>query len=145
MKNYIKKLTEHSPIRYKRAFTLVELIIVLIIVAILSTIAIPLYTDQVRKGRRVDGTATLLNIASEQEKHRANNATYGTLAAVWGTSTSPQGYYQLNITSNSATGYTATATAQGDQANDDEQGISCTTLSLIVNGLSTTRTPNTCW
>ena len=45
-----------------------------------------------------------------------------------------------------STGYTVTATGQGDQANDDERGVTCTMV-LTVNAANPNglRTPADCW
>lgn len=130
----------------KSGFTLIELVIVVSIVAILAAIAIPLFTEQIRKGNRTDGKSVLLSIVMEEEKYRTNNVTYGTLAQVWGgVSVSPQGFYNLAISGVSGTGYTVTATAIGDQANDAQGATNCGTLTITVSGLTTTRTPAACW
>lgn len=130
----------------KNGFTLIELLMALAILAILSTIAITSYTSYVRKGRRTDGLHTLLAMSLAEEKYRMSNNTYGTLAQVWGgVSTSPQGFYTLSISNVSATAYTLTATATGNQANDSDSGTSCTSLVLTVSNGTTTQTPANCW
>ena len=133
-------------IHNSRGFTLIELMIAVAILAILAIAALPMYTDQVRKSRRYDATSTLLSIEQEQELYRTNNATYGTLAQVWnGVAATPEGLYTITIANPTGTGYTLTATAVGDQANDDENGTGCDPLVITVNGLNTTRTPAVCW
>lgn len=130
----------------KKGFTLVELMIAVAIMAILVTISVPAFIDQLRKSRRYDATSTLLSMEQEQELYRTNNTTYGTLAQVWsGVSSTPDGHYTLSITSPTSTGYVITATAVGDQANDSENSTTCTPMLITVNGLSTTRTPAACW
>lgn len=126
-------------------FTLVELLIVCLIISILAAIALPNYNQYVMKSRRSDGTSTLNNITLAQEQYRSNNTSYGTLANVWSSTTTPNGYYTLAVTNPTATGYTVTATAVGNQAADSQAGVNCATLTLVVNGLTTTQTPNTCW
>lgn len=132
--------------KHKTGFTLIELLIALAILAILSTIAVTSYTSYVRKGRRTDGLHTLLAMSLAEEKYRMTNSTYGTLAQVWGgVSTSPQGYYTLSISNVTASSYTLTATAIGNQANDSDSGTTCTPLTLTVSSGTTTQAPATCW
>ena len=57
-------------------FTLLELLIALVIVAILAAIAFPYYGDYVRKSRRVDGENALMEAAQKMEVFYATNATY---------------------------------------------------------------------
>ncbi len=45
-----------------RAFTLIEMLITLAVIAILAGIAMPAYQDYVRQSRRIDGQTALLNL-----------------------------------------------------------------------------------
>lgn len=127
-------------------FTLIEIVVSLLIVAILAAVAINSYRQQTMKGRRSDGINTVFSISLAEERYRSNNTTYGTLAQVWGGVTaSPQGYYVMSITNTSATAYTISAQAQGVQANDTENGTSCATLQLTASSGTITKTPTACW
>lgn len=69
---------------FKRSsgFTLMELMITVAIIGILASIAIPAYSSYVIRGKRSDAKAALLSAQLLQEKYRANNTTYGTLAQI---------------------------------------------------------------
>jgi type IV pilus assembly protein PilE len=130
----------------KNGFSLIEIMVVVLILGILTILAITLYTGKVRQGRRSDGVNTLLSISLAQERYRTINTTYGTLAQVWGgVTTSTQGYYTIAISEVSATGYTLTATAVGDQANDVSGSTACSTLTLTSSSGTVTETPTACW
>lgn len=127
-------------------FTLIELLITLLIISIAVVAAIWVFSDQVKRGRRVDGINALLSISLAEERYRSNNSTYGTLNQVWGgVTSSAEGYYTLAISNLSATTYTITATAVGNQATDTADGASCATLSLAVNAGTVTKSPAACW
>lgn len=127
-------------------FSLLEIMIALLIVCIVTIIAVQSYSSYVRKGRRIDGINVLLAISLAEERYRSTNTSYGTLAQVWGGVTaSPEGYYQVAISNVSATGYTITATAQGNQANDTANGVSCTPLTLTLSNGTITKAPASCW
>lgn len=130
--------------RDSKGFTLIELMIVVAVIGILAAIAYPSYLDSVRKGRRADAIAALLEVQMDQEKFRANNTTYAnTLASLsWTSSLSSGGYYSIALSGVSGTGYTATATPQGDQAEDTD----CAAIVLNQNGPDLTNTTNArCW
>jgi type IV pilus assembly protein PilE len=59
-----------------RGFTLVELLVAIAIVAILSTIAIPLYTNYSMRSYRVEVQADLLNCSQALERFNAMNFSY---------------------------------------------------------------------
>lgn len=128
-------------------FTLVEIMITLAVVAIIMAIAVPSYQDRVREAQRADGYDALLSIKTLQERYRASNSTYGTLAQIGAASASAEGYYNVAVSNTSATGYTITATAQGSQAKDEDKGTSCKTLTITVSAANPrgARTPADCW
>lgn len=124
---------------HSRGFTLIELMIVVAVVAILAAVAYPSYVDSVRKSRRAEAISALENVRLSQAKWRANNATYGTGTDI-GIRNTP--YYTLAVTANTATGFTATATATGPQASD----TGCTVLTINQNGpVGDTAHRDKCW
>lgn len=129
----------------KKGFTLIELLIVVAILAIMSIVAVSFYTSFTRKSRRSDGINAIMAISLAEERYRSTNSTYGTLAQLGLSNTSPQAYYTLAITTNTATAYTITATAVGGQANDTEGSVACNVLTLTVNNNNTTQSPAACW
>lgn len=131
--------------RYQ-GYTLIELMITCALIAIISVVAVASYIGQVRSSRRSDAINTIYAIALAEERYRTNNSTYGTLAQAYsGGTTSPGGYYTLAVSGNTATGYTITATAVGDQAKDKEGSTSCTPLTLALSSGTTTLSPSACW
>ncbi len=66
---------------WKSGFTVIELMIVLMIVAILVALAYPSYVDYVRKARRGEAQQLLMNWSINQEIWRSNNPTYADLDA----------------------------------------------------------------
>lgn len=130
----------------KKGFTLIELTIVMGIVCILAIIAIWMYRGNVTKSRRADAMNTLMSISLAEERYRASNTQYGSLAQVWGgVTTTHGGFYTIAISNTSATGYTITATAQGTQATDTENATACNSLQLAVSNGTFTKTPAACW
>ena len=125
-------------------FTLIELLIVVVVIAVLLAIAIPLYGDQVRQARRADAQRVLMDMALEQEKWRANNTTYGSLADIGDPCPTSDAcnYYNFSVTANTATTYTLEADPTGGQTDDSEQGTACDPLTLDQND---NKTPAVCW
>ncbi|MBD3653680.1 type IV pilin protein [Kangiella sp.] len=107
-----------------KAFTLMEVMIVVAIVGILAAIAVPMYTEQVKKGKRNDAMQALLAASEAVERYKAANFTYDSLddlSTVFNTTVPTDGgtaYYTLSINTPSATQYTITATATGSMAGD---------------------------
>lgn len=119
----------------QRGFTLIEVMIVVVIVAILAAVAIPSYQDSVRKTRRADAKEALMRIAALQERYFFTNNQYGTLAQLGLTSTtkvsSQEGFYEVEIITtpgctNTKTCFTLQAVAVGAQLGDTR----CRTFTL---------------
>lgn len=62
--------------KQQRGFTLVELMIVVAVVGILTAIAMPSYTEYVRRGHRADARAGLLQAAQWLERAATANGLY---------------------------------------------------------------------
>ena len=124
--------------RRQSGFTLVELMIVVVIVGIIASVAIPGYQDHVRQSRRADAKALLMEIHMAEERYRATNSTYAQTLNALGYGAANLANYNLNFNYNAGPPetYTLTATATGDQANDN----GCTTFTINQDGPA-----NGCW
>ncbi len=138
-------------------FTIIELMIVLVIVAILLAIAYPSYVKYARKAKRGEAQQLLLNWSINQEIWRSNNPLYAPDdSAGLPKPTHQDGLYTFSAFETkdagactgqsgapSATAYVLYATAQGDQVNDKARnGTSCATMCLSSNG---SKQPPECW
>lgn len=84
------------------AFSLIELMIAVVILAIVMSIAIPSYQSHLEKSRRSEGKALLSEVAALQESFRTEQNRYtadltnlGYAAAGWNVSTN--GYYRVSV------------------------------------------------
>ncbi len=129
-----------------QGITLLELMIVVVIIGILTTIAFPNYRDFVARAKRAEAKAALLKIATNQEKFYLQNQRFGTLveldyAAL--TIPSESGTYTLTVAANPtwAENFLATAT----YVPDDQEKTKCLTF-RIDGGATKTSAPYTdCW
>jgi len=110
-------------------FTLIELMMVVAILSILMAIALPAYNDHVRKARRIDAMAELMELSATQEKNYAQSSVFVASETI-----SAEGYYTIKAVI-TATSYTLTATpiSTTDQANDTD----CAVLSYTNLGVRT--------
>lgn len=96
-----------------RGFTLIELVVVVAILAILVSFAVPAYQEQVRKGRRADAWAALNETAQALERFYTLNNTYRGYTLRDVETQSPRAgdvvYYDIALVAE-ATAYTLTAT-----------------------------------
>jgi type IV pilus assembly protein PilE len=142
--------THHS------GFTLIELMIAVVVVAILASIAIPTYTAQILKSHRTEARNAILDLAGREERILSVNNSYSQVptdvnypGTSWGTGLAVGGgYYTVVVTvGNSPPSFVITATATGGQTAD----TSC--ASFTVNQLGqqsslnsgATDSTSTCW
>lgn len=59
-----------------KGFTLVELLVVLAIMAIISAVAVPIYTQYSQRAFRTDAQGDLMNCAQGMERHASRQFTY---------------------------------------------------------------------
>jgi type IV pilus assembly protein PilE len=60
----------------QQAFTLIELLIVLLVMGVIAAIAYPSYQESVRKTRRAEGRAALMELMQQQERYYSQHGTY---------------------------------------------------------------------
>lgn len=138
-------------------FTLIELMITCVVLAIIVGIAVPAYTQQMHKARRADARNAILDLAGREERFLSVSNSYSQTASDMGYTAFPMtvnnGYYQLTVVvpdpayTGNGPSYIITATALGAQLTDSD----CRTFTVNQNGkqgaLNTGGTDNTatCW
>lgn len=140
----------------QQGFTLIELVIVVAIVGILSSIALPMYRDYVIRSNRTEAKTALAAVALAQERYYSANNTYSTTLASLGTvmgvassGLTENGYYNISISAASPTvGYTLSATPQSKagQSSDNCKTLTLTNTGLKnVSGATSGYTAANCW
>lgn len=99
-----------------RGFTLIELLIAIAVVAILSSIAYPSYTDYVRRGQVQEAPANLADFRTHMEQYYQDNRTYANGANCgFAVPVAPAAKFFTYTCATASAGqaYTATATGSG--------------------------------
>jgi prepilin-type N-terminal cleavage/methylation domain-containing protein len=98
--------------KVSKGITLIELLIVIIVVGLLASIAIPMYTNYTTRARRADAKTALEQLRAAQEMRRAEKGSYITdlvaLRTTWGGPGATSGDYNITI-AGTATTFTGTA------------------------------------
>lgn len=118
----------------QQGFTMIELMIVVVIIAILAAVALPNYRRYVVRAHRADAQRALLDLAGRQERYLySNNAYTNSLAALGANSSMAGAYYTMSIdpAGTSTVAYSLVAAASGTQQRDDKL---CQTLKLDQAG-----------
>lgn len=131
-----------------QGFTLIEMMIIVVIVAILAGIAMNSYQNSVLKTKRKAALGALYTLVAEQEEHFINNKGYATDLTNLGYgatgasadpyyindqgdgSDSSNGSYKITFASATTSAFTLTATPINSQANDTQ----CAALSITSSG-----------
>jgi len=140
----MQQIRRSASIKTYKGFTLIELMIVVVIIALLAAVALPAYQDSVRSSRRAEARNALMSAQLEQEKYRGNHSTYGDMAGIGVPATTSNGYYTIAVDSAGATSFlmTATPVAGTSQASD-----ACGTFAVNQMGpdTSTGYASSECW
>src|SRR2546430_1240950 len=67
---------ERNRIKKSVGFTLIELMITVVVIAILAAIAYPSYQDHLRKGRRASAQAFMVDAANRQQQYLLDARNY---------------------------------------------------------------------
>ena len=131
-----------------RGFTLIELMITVAVIAILAAVALPAYTDYVRRGKIAEATTTLLSMRTKMELYYQDNRKYTGACTAGTVAPLPSNVKYFDITCTPAptdTAYTVVATGKGDMAGFtytiDQANTRATTA--VPDGWGTA--PISCW
>ena len=106
-----------------RGFTLIELMIAVAIIAILAAIAIPSYSEYIRRSRITEAVSALSGMRVKMEQYFQDNRTYVGACGIPGSSvapapTSPNFTYACTINAGPPSTYTIIATGKPGTAVD---------------------------
>lgn len=134
----------HIPL-HSRGMTLLELMTVIVILGILSTIAVNSYRGYLLRSNRTEARIALLRVQAAQEKFFLQNSRYanpGELTSGLGQPATTQGgLYAISLQTPTATTYVARAAAQNGQLAD---AAACHTMTINQLG-ARTPTGDQCW
>jgi len=125
---------------WQAGVTLLELMVAVAIVGVLASVAYPSYLEQVRKGRRAEAQAVLMEAAQFLERYYTENMRYdrnlaGTAVALPSAlAKAPKEgaskFYDLSLQSVSSTAYTLRAVPAGTHTGD-----ACGTMTVTHTGV----------
>lgn len=100
-----------GPRRQPQGVTLLELLIVVVMIGLLGTIAVPSYRQYAMRAQRTEAKTALLRLAANQERFYLQNNTYTNNLAALGfpTGVSDKGVYTLAVPVADTNTYRATA------------------------------------
>ena len=117
--------------RSTRGFTLIEVLIVVAVITILTTIAWPSYSRYVMRGKRADAQTLMMDISGREEQYLLDARTYTAALDATGLNLVRQGWscsattcsnpnydITVTVTAGPPPGYTINATAKSTQVAD---------------------------
>ncbi|KPZ66443.1 Fimbrial protein precursor [Pseudoalteromonas sp. P1-16-1b] len=117
----------------QQGFTLIELMITVAIVGIIAAVALPNYTEYVKRASRAEAASALLDAANKQEQYFVDNRVYSTSFSDLGIqSKTENGHFELAINVVDSNEFTITAKPIAGAVKGDAD---CTELSINDLGL----------
>jgi type IV pilus assembly protein PilE len=142
-----------------KGFTLIELLVTVAIIGIISAVAIPQYSEYVRRSAREEAKGEMLNIAQMQERFFTNNNTYLAIAAP--PAPAPNGWKNFSGNNRASAKYNIAVAAMGGGGNNIQNSYvitaspangfidpKCGNLSLTSQGVKSSTINNgapPCW
>lgn len=71
-----------------RGFTLIELMVAVVVIAIIAAVGFPSYQEYIRRGKRAEGKAHLMRAAQQMERYYSLNNCYPSNTATCGSAAS---------------------------------------------------------
>ena len=139
-----------------RGFSLIELMVVLAVFAILSTIAVGSYRRYSLRATRTEGRLALLAVQVAQEKYFLQNNTYAQdiatviaappaglgVSSINASGVTTGGNYTISFAAVTPTTYRLQAVATGSQTKDT---VACLTFTIDEQGTRTPLDSSGCW
>lgn len=138
--------------RSTRGFTIIEVMVVVAIVAILASVALPSYTDYIRRARISEAASALLAQRVKMEQFFQDNRQYTNAGAIISPCNTPPAlkYFVISCPVLTVTTYTIQAAGNGDltglnmTVNEGNQRASTVTPATAIANAGYTGNPN-CW
>ncbi len=136
-----------------RGFTLVEVMIVMVVIAILGAIAMPSYTQYLKKSARKEAQQLLLQAAVRQETHLVRNGRYAANMSDLGFASNSvatdSGRYTVSVSASTNSSYALAAAPTSKGGQDSDRCGTFTVNHFGERGISTTADPaptaDECW
>ncbi|MCB1582820.1 MAG: type IV pilin protein [Marinicella sp.] len=127
-----------------KGFSLIEAMVVIVIIALVVSYALPNYRNYVLRSKRTEAVNALMQVAHMQERHYANTNRYGNATEIKlntifpAPAASNDKNYLIELASTNTT-YTVTASARKGQTEDTD----C--LTFTINHLGVKTPTSGCW